>query len=158
MCATAAACLFYVTWIHRGDTQSNQSWRATARAVTARKRIGGETSTSITSIHSCPSLSRELSVHGARVPVGAICCGQNKSGGCWYRLQRRDGLQDHGRWWARHVQHNDRWGHTRWGHNAAEGTAWTTAWFYYLRAYSGTQLSQLVNRTAEPRLVYTKTL
>lgn len=63
----------------------NESWAAW-------RWVGGEISTSIISIRSCPSFPRELSVHGAGVTAGAICGGQNQSGWCWYRLQRRDGL------------------------------------------------------------------
>lgn len=85
-----------------------------------------EMSTSIISVHSCASFCRQLSVHSSGVAAVAVRGGQNQSSRCWYRLQRRDRLQDHGRRRARHVQHNNRWGHTRGGHYPPKGSAGIT--------------------------------
>jgi len=134
MRVTIAACLCYAMWIYWGATQLNQSRRGKCEKKQRKREQPScsevsryrEISTSITSSRSCPSCSRKLSVHGAGVTAGAIGGGQNQSGRRGYRLQRRDGLQDHGRRRARHVQHNDGGEHARRGHHSPEGTAYQT--------------------------------
>lgn len=124
--------LCYATWIHWGAPRSNQSWRSTAKAKLLKGLSVAKQAHSSSAVRSCPSSFRELSVHRAGVAAGAVCGGQSQSGGRWHRLQRRDGLQDHGRRRARHVQHNNRRGHARGGHPFVEGTARTDRFYVVL--------------------------